>query len=575
MANRFPLIFNSGAGQIQELAASDNLDLTSSNLVNAGILFTSSGSVTAPSLQIGSGTTYNPGLYSPGTDQLAVATNGVERVKFGTTEVVFNDGGTDYDFRVEGDTNANLFFVDASTDRIGVGSNSPSSLLHLSVASAAVDGTKGVRITNPAGTIAMFECGSAGDSFVGTTSGSDFQIRTNNTSRIHITTGGLVGIGVTGPAGELDVRGSNSGNLYVGRTNNSGAASEPGSINFSGPNASGNARVWGKINSIIDTATQGSEAANLAFLLQKAGNLSEVARLDGSGRLLVGTATVISNNYGGTAGRFQVAKDDYLPIGFFTYNNTAGEAGYCPYLELNRARGTQASPSAVGNGDDLGLINFYGHDGSAFIRSATIKAVVDGAVNTTNDMPGRLVFSTTPDSGSSPTSSPPAMTIKSSQEVLIGTSTITANGGILQLKSGITFPATAVAATDVNTLDDYEEGTWTPVVTGWTSVTYTVQDGKYIKIGKHLTAWFYIEFSGTSAATDVTITGLPFTEETYSRGGSLTYYSAPLNETSGVLIYPAAGTIRLYTDSDLGAQVQSNGNASISYLIGSINSIRS
>ena len=80
MANRFPLIFNSGAGQIQELAASDNLDLTSSNLVNAGILFTSSGSATAPSLQIGSGTTYNPGLYSPGTDQLAVATNGTGRL---------------------------------------------------------------------------------------------------------------------------------------------------------------------------------------------------------------------------------------------------------------------------------------------------------------------------------------------------------------------------------------------------------------------------------------------------------------------------------------------------------------
>ena len=80
MANRFPLIFNSGAGQIQELAASDNLDLTSSNLVNAGILFTSSGSQTAPSISIGNGTTYPPGLYSPGTDQLAVATNGTGKV---------------------------------------------------------------------------------------------------------------------------------------------------------------------------------------------------------------------------------------------------------------------------------------------------------------------------------------------------------------------------------------------------------------------------------------------------------------------------------------------------------------
>ena len=166
-------------------------------------------------------------------------------------------------------------------------------------------------------------------------------------------------------------------------------------------------------------------------------------------------------------------------------------------------------------------------------------------------------------------------TIDSSGRLLVGTVTGNANGGILQLSSGITFPATAVAATDANTLDDYEEGTWTPVVTGWTSVTYAVQDGKYIKIGKHLTAWFYIQFSGTSAAANVQITGLPFTEETFSRGGSLTYFDAPLNETSGVLIYPAAGTISLYNDTDAGTLVQSNGNASSSYLIGSINSVRS
>ena len=80
MANRFPLIFNSGAGQIQELAVSDNLDLTSSNLVNAGILFTSSGSATAPSISIGSGTTYPPGLYSPATDTLALVTAGSNRL---------------------------------------------------------------------------------------------------------------------------------------------------------------------------------------------------------------------------------------------------------------------------------------------------------------------------------------------------------------------------------------------------------------------------------------------------------------------------------------------------------------
>jgi hypothetical protein len=124
--------------------------------------------------------------------------------------------------------------------------------------------------------------------------------------------------------------------------------------------------------------------------------------LDSSARVLVGTSSVISNNYGGTAGRLQVANNDYLPIGFFTYSNTAGETGFCPYLELNRARGAQASPSAVGNGDDLGLINFYGHDGATFIRSASIKAVVDGTPGT-NDMPGRIILATTADGASSPT----------------------------------------------------------------------------------------------------------------------------------------------------------------------------
>ncbi len=74
------------------------------------------------------------------------------------------------------------FVVTAGGD-VGIGTSSPAAKLHIAVASAAVDGTKGVRITNPAGTIAVFECGSVGDSFIGTTSGSDFNIRTGNTVR--------------------------------------------------------------------------------------------------------------------------------------------------------------------------------------------------------------------------------------------------------------------------------------------------------------------------------------------------------------------------------------------------------
>jgi hypothetical protein len=58
--------------------------------------------------------------------------------------VVFNDAGGDVDFRVEGDTNANLLFVDASVDAIGIGTASPNASAILDAQST----TKGVRMPN-------------------------------------------------------------------------------------------------------------------------------------------------------------------------------------------------------------------------------------------------------------------------------------------------------------------------------------------------------------------------------------------------------------------------------------------
>jgi hypothetical protein len=135
---------------------------------------------------------------------------------------------------------------------------------------------------------------------------------------------------------------------------------------------------------------------------------------------------------------------------------------------------------------------------------------------------------------------------------------------------GLKFNGDTAAA---NALDDYEEGDWTPTVSGWTSITYARRVGKYTKIGNQVTAWFDIQFSGTSAASSVNISGLPFTlAANGAQGGAMTFYSAPLNETTGVLAYPVDGQARidLYSDNDGGGAVSSNGNASNQYLIGSV-----
>jgi hypothetical protein len=80
----------------------------------------------------------------------------------------------------------------------------------------------------------------------------------------------------------------------------------------------------------------------------------------------------------------------------------------------------------------------------------------------------------------------------------------------------LAFPATQNASADANTLDDYEEGAWTPALAGSSTAgtqTYSVQLGRYNKIGKLVTVWWRISLSAKDAATsgNMRITGLPFT----------------------------------------------------------------
>jgi hypothetical protein len=78
----------------------------------------------------------------------------------------------------------------------------------------------------------------------------------------------------------------------------------------------------------------------------------------------------------------------------------------------------------------------------------------------------------------------------------------------------IQFPATVNLSSNANTLDDYEEGTWTPSFTlDSGSATLNSSSGNYVKVGKQVTLTMTISFSSATAALINTITGLPFAAE--------------------------------------------------------------
>jgi hypothetical protein len=96
----------------------------------------------------------------------------------------------------------------------------------------------------------------------------------------------------------------------------------------------------------------------------------------------------------------------------------------------------------------------------------------------------------------------------------------------------IKFPASQNASSDVNTLDDYEEGTWTPVLGGaggTSGQTYSSQVGNYIKIGKKVWVQFFMVLTAKGTITgNLQIQGLPFTSvssATAVSGADIAYFA--------------------------------------------------
>lgn len=164
-------------------------------------------------------------LYCDGTDVFLAAdvTSTVNPTFTGNISLdgptVVNDSGADSDFRVGGDTDANLIFADASTDRVGIGTNTPSVKLD-------VNGDSSLN-----GAVVINEAGADKDFRVEGDTDTNLLFSDASTDRI--------GIGTNTPGSKLDVKGtlrlSGSVSGYVGFS----PASAAGSVTYTLPSADG------------------------------------------------------------------------------------------------------------------------------------------------------------------------------------------------------------------------------------------------------------------------------------------------------------------------------------------------
>jgi hypothetical protein len=505
--------------------------------------------------------------------------------------VVFNEAGANVDFRVEGDTEPNLLFVDASADNVGIGTSSPftktdsaaarattlNSIASFNTMALSVTDTTAFAVGVGGGinfraqlTASTYSTYASIWSFRESAVTNDFKGSlifgtADNTDgypeeRMRINSSGNVGIGTTFPDANLTVNGAAS---FAAGTALLPSIARAGDLNTG---------FWFPAADTIAASTAGSERL----------------RINSDGRLLH-NSTIAYTTYGSVTPSIQQHGTTDATGWWGAYrwsNNAAGNE-----FVFNKSRGGSiGTHTIVSSGDTLGKLTFAGSNGTTFDAAAYIAGLSGGTPGASADMPGALVFATSADGSATPTermritsaglvgigtSSPTqkltvngnvavggqqafiyrdddgfsgtsarrawattanfdafgtlsfkvstaantapmdgttVVAITSAGDVLIGKTTATANGGDLQVSSGITFPATQVPKSDANTLDDYEEGTFTPVLTGSTSGTFN-GSGKYTKIGDVVNVFMqFAEITtGNKPIGDYTVTGLPFT----------------------------------------------------------------
>jgi hypothetical protein len=414
------------------------------------------------------------GIYTPGTNQVAVATNGTGRlfVDASGNVGIGNTTGLGGTLGVSG----NISLSGNGTGTRYLGLMNETDTYAGSFTLQAGGGSSGF-----GGAITMYGHSHAtypGSVYIGTSavSGGSIILGTNNAldpanEKVRITSAGLVGIGTSSPNNKFTLQ---DGNVLV-RSEVTTGTSNSYHIGFSATSTGG---VAATIGSYRENA---NEASALTFNTWNGTVFGERVRLDSSGRLLVGTSSVIAAS---------------------------------PLLQVEQTTGAEIAlgrqDTSVIVDDLMGGIGFWGRDtsGVAYTEQSSIKCFADGTHDPGTN-PTRLVFSTTAGGASTPTE---RMRITSDAYVRLAAGT-----------GGIQFGGDTAAA---NALDDYEEGTWTPIMAdassgGNTAASYAVNQGSYVKIGSSVTVVAIFTFPVTTSMTggnELFIRGLPFISPNLNTG---------------------------------------------------------
>jgi hypothetical protein len=333
-----------------------------------------------------------------GTDaygELTTDTSGLVTMKCDPANAAAGSG-----FRITVD-NSEALRVDSS-GRLGLGTSSPS--LQLTLNSSDTTGT-GVRLENTSSggyNWSIFSIGSAASlAPVGCLA---FRDATNAATRLVIDPIGRVGIGVTSPGSLLHVEG---GQIYANR--NGAGTQQVLQLNNSDTTAGTQVVKLafgssGTTKASINAAVYGND-----YLTFNTGSDTERARIDSSGRLLVGTSTALGTNNSVTI---------------------KGTASSNPSIFFGR----NENASGITAGEGLGFLEFGSGDGGI---GAQIEAEADGTWSSVSDCPSRLVFSTTADGASSPTE---RFRLNSNGQLCINTTTATTGiGHRVYIEDGTTY----------------------------------------------------------------------------------------------------------------------------------------